>query len=211
MKSRLSLTLSLGGLISFTIPVLGHSQNLVSDPMIRVRLNNYSQVPPGALGRAETEAGRILAKAGLRTIWLNCPMADSSDSLRDPCQGRLEGTDVVLRVLSKPNHKKVQDTEFGFAVVPILASVYYDEVMQLATSDAATFETPIILGSVIAHEIGHLLLGLDSHSIKGIMQGRWDRRQIHQAMTGRLLFSEEESQRIRREVIAREESQEPHS
>ena len=57
---------------------------------------------------------------------------------------------------------------------------------------------------------GHLLLGSGSHARTGIMQSRWDRKQIRQATTGRLLFSEEESQRMKREVIARAELHEPH-
>ena len=57
--------------------------------------------------------------------------------------------------------------------------------------DAAEFEVPILLGCVIAHEIGHLLLGLNSHSGSGIMQRRWERKQITQVMTGTPLFTHE--------------------
>jgi len=67
----------------------------------------------------------------------------------------------VLRVLSEPTQDKFQDTVFGFAVVPILASVYYDHALRTAKKDNAEYEVPIILGSVIAHEVGHLLLGLE--------------------------------------------------
>lgn len=151
-----------------------------------------------------------LRSVGLQIIWVNCPRVDSSSSLRDPCLGPLEATDVVLRVLPRVNHAKFQDAELGFAVVPTLASVYYERVMRLAVSDEAAFEGPIILGCVIAHELGHLLLGSGSHARAGIMQSRWDRKQIRQATTGRLLFSEEESQRMKREVIARAELHEPH-
>jgi hypothetical protein len=178
---------------------------------IRVRVANYaSQASPDFLGRAEREASRILAEAGLQIIWVNCPRVDSSSSLRDPCLGPLEATDVVLRVLPRVNRAKFQDTEFGFAVVPTLASVYSERVMRLAVSDEATFEGPISLGCVIAHELGHLLLGSGSHARTGIMQSRWDRKQIRQATTGRLLFTEEESQRMKREVAARAGLHEPH-
>ena len=71
-------------------------------------------------------------------------------------------------------------------VVPVLASVYYDYAMHLARSDSAEFEIPTILGYVIAHEVGHLLLGSNSHSGSGIMQGQWERGQIRKAMTGTL-------------------------
>lgn len=59
----------------------------------------------------------------------------------------------MLRVLSEPTQDKFQDTVFGFAVVPILASVYYDHALRTAKKDNAEYEVPIILGSVIAHEV----------------------------------------------------------
>jgi hypothetical protein len=52
----------------------------------------------------------------------------------------LEATDIVLRVLSQSTQNKFQDTLFGFALVPVLASVYYDYAMHLARSDGAEFE-----------------------------------------------------------------------
>ena len=62
---------------------------------------------------------------------------------------------------------------------------------------------PIILGCVIAHEIGHLLLGSNSHSVSGIMQGRWERRQVRQAVTGTLLFTPEQAKLIQAEAQTR--------
>jgi hypothetical protein len=109
----------------------------------------------------------------------------------------------VLRVLSESTQNKFQDTAFGFAVVPILASVYYDYVAHLARSDNAEFKIPIILVCVIAHEIGHLLLGSNSHSASGIMQGNWQRGQIRKAMTGTLLFTPEQAELIRAETQKR--------
>ena len=48
---------------------------------------------------------------------------------------------------------------------------------ELATGFLST-EIPIILGCVITHEVGHLLLGSNSHSGSEIMQGQWERGQI---------------------------------
>jgi hypothetical protein len=159
------------------------------------------------LAGAEREAGRILGKAGLQTVWLDCPAGHSTANPQDPCREPLEATDIVLRVLSESSQNKFQDTAFGFAVVPVLATVYYDYVAHLARSDNAEFEIPIILGCVIAHEIGHLLLGSNSHSAWGIMQGHWERGQIRQAMTGTLLFTPQQAELIRAETQKRMTSQ----
>jgi hypothetical protein len=147
--------------------------------------------------------GPILGKAGLQTVWLDCPAGHSTADPQDSCGEPLEATDIALRVLSESAQNKFQDTAFGFAVVPVLASVYYDYVAHLARSDNAEFEIPIILGSVIAHEIGHLLLGSNSHSVSGIMQGHWERRQVRQAVTGTLLFTPEQAKLIQAEAQTR--------
>ncbi|MEO5822443.1 MAG: hypothetical protein ABIT71_18195 [Vicinamibacteraceae bacterium] len=37
----------------------------------------------------------------------------------------------------------------------------------------------LILGRVTAHEIGHLLLGTNSHAPTGLMQATWDLKRRH--------------------------------
>src|SRR2546430_2570599 len=130
-----------------------------------------------------------------------CSGGHSTTVPQDPCQ-ELEATDIWLRVLSEPTQNELQDTVFGFAVVPVLATVYYEAVRH-AKSDGAEFDIPIILGCAIAHEIGHLLLGSNSHSGSGVMKRRWDRKQFRQAMTGILLFTPEQTKRIQAEAQTR--------
>jgi hypothetical protein len=190
-------------LTNFAFPATFFASGVDSSPTIRVRVNNYTQASPTILAGAEREAGRILDRAGLRTVWLDCPAGPSIADPQDPCRKALEATDIVLRVLSESTQNKFQDTVFGFAVVPVLASVYYDYAVHLARSDNAKFEVPIILGCVIAHEVGHLLLGSNSHSGSGIMQGHWERGQIRKAMTGNLLFTPEQMKLIQASTFAR--------
>jgi hypothetical protein len=61
---------------------------------------------------------------------------------------------------------------------------------------------PIILGCDIAHEIGHLLLGSESHSASGIMQGHWERGQIRQAVTQKRMRLQSSAPRGRSEASA---------
>jgi len=170
-------------------------------PTIRVRVYNYVKASPPMLARVEREAGRILGEAGLRMVWLDCPMEHFGGVHieQNPCLEPLEATDIVLRVLSEATQNKFQDTVFGFAVVPIFATVYYDYAVRAGKRDNAEFEVPVILGCVIAHELGHLLLGSNSHSNSGVMQPRWERKQVRQAMTNTLLFTPEQSKLIQAE------------
>jgi hypothetical protein len=172
-------------------------------PTITVRIYNYSQASPAILTGAEREAHRILGAAGLRAVWLECPVGPSPVNPQGPCQKSPEATDMRLRVLAAPIQNKFQDTVFGFTIHPVLASVYYEYALRRAKSDDAEFEVQIILGCAIAHELGHLLLGTNSHSDKGIMQPRWEPNQVRQLMMGTLLFSTEQSKLMREQARTR--------
>jgi hypothetical protein len=112
-----------------------------------------------------------------------------------------------MRILPAPVLDKFQDSVFGFAIHPVLASVYYEFALRRAQRDDVEFELPIILGCVMAHELGHLLLGSNSHSDKGIMLPRWEANQVRQLMMGTLLFTPDQSKLMRLEAHARSDRQ----
>jgi hypothetical protein len=60
-----------------------------------------------------------------------------------------------------------------------------------------------ILGHGMVHEIGHVLLHMESHSPQGIMQASWDRGAMQDMAAGTLTFSREEVERIQAEVARR--------
>lgn len=176
-------------------------------PAITVLVANYSQASPAILAAAEREAGRILGQAGLRASWLECSVGPSTVTPQDPCRRAPQATDIRMRIVPLPVLDKFQDSVFGFAVHPVLASVYYEFAFRRAKRDDAEFELPTILGCVMAHEIGHLLLGSNSHSDKGIMLPRWEGNQVRQLMMGKLLFTPEQSELMRLEAQVRAERQ----
>ena len=93
---------------------------------------------------------------------------------------------------------------FGFATGRDLASVFYERVKDLAWgADKDGNEIPLILGNVIAHEVGHLLLGTNSHSPAGIMCANWDQEYVRLAMRGHQFFSLDESAALGAAVIRR--------
>jgi hypothetical protein len=51
-----------------------------------------------------------------------------------------------------------------------------------------------VLGHVVAHELGHLLLGRGTHSAAGLMRADLD---TNLAVQGRLLFTDAEARAIR--------------
>jgi hypothetical protein len=202
-KMRFVALLGLVGIAGLAFPGMAFPDENDASPTITVQIYNYSQVSPTVLGGAEREAGRILREAGLWAVWLECPVVPFTPGPRGHCEKAPEATDLRLRILGAPLTNKFQDTVFGFAVRPVLASVYYEYAARRAKSDDADFEAPIILGCAIAHELGHLLLGSNSHSDAGIMQPRWEPYQFRQLMMGILLFTTAQSKLIREQAQTR--------
>ena len=200
--------LALFGVVSLGFPETAFARN--HDPLltITVQIYNYSQASPAMLIEAEREAGRILGAVGLRPVWVECPVGPTAPGMEGPCQKAPAATDLRLRVLGAPVTNVFQDTVFGFAVHPVLASVYYEYAARRAKADNAEFEAPVILGCTIAHELGHLLLGTNSHSDEGIMQPRWESSQFRQLMAGALLFTKDQSKLML--VAARARSEQPN-
>jgi len=173
------------------------------NPIISVRVYNYAQAPSTMLAEADREASRILSEAGVKSVWLDCSIVPSADIPPNPCPEPIEATEVRLRILSAPVRNSLHDTAYGFAIIPALATVYSESALGFARNDEGEFEAPIVLGCAIAHEIGHLLLGSNSHSVSGVMCARWERKHIRQAMMGAMVFSPAEARLIQSEVRRR--------
>jgi len=166
-------------------------------PTIRVRVLNYTRAASAAVAAAERRAGQTLRDAGLNVIWIDCRVGEASENPSNPCRQPFLPSEVSLRILSDRTGNEIPENAFGFAVPPILATVYYEPTARLARSEG--YEVPPILAGVIVHEIGHLLLGSSSHSGFGIMQGHWGHKCLQQIRWNGLQFTQEQSKLIRAE------------
>jgi hypothetical protein len=59
-----------------------------------------------------------------------------------------------------------------------------------------------LLGCVVAHELGHLLLGTASHSSTGLMSAVWQDPELQQVVRGNLFFSLGQGERMRSRYAA---------
>jgi hypothetical protein len=80
------------------------------------------------------------------------------------------------------------------------SDIFYDSVVKLDRDGRLGLARA--LGHVMAHEVGHLLLGLNAHSHRDIMSPSWHEDELRLASMGALLFSEEQA-RLMRERLAR--------
>lgn len=115
-------------------------------------------------------------------------------------------THLSLRIVSWSS--QLGDSTFGIAFlseegVGVYSDVFYPLVEKLHSDFGASLSR--VLGHVMAHEIGHLLLGLRSHSALGIMQPHWQEEALRRIGMGTLLFTAEQARSMRERLLAKSE------
>ncbi len=162
---------------------------------ITLRVFNYAGASAGVIAQAEKEADYILGQAGVKMVWWDCLAKNAEPG----CSGVFGPNDLTLRIL--PGEPKglaaLPEDTFGFALLPSAATVYASRVEILASSIDADQEYPTLLGDVMAHEVGHLLLGSSSHSQTGIMQAQWQTQTLRQGIKRLLHFTPEQASELR--------------
>jgi len=178
------------------------------EKQITVRIRNYARMDSGILLKSEATANRILREAGAETVWVVC--FDGSTWSEDlACTNPPGPMDLTVNVLpfSRTEHFRhredvfgcaTEDGEYGFAG---LAWIFYDPIKSFAIKRQLSFVR--LLGHVFAHELGHMLLGSNSHSEMGLMRATWSSGELRAADRAWLFFSASESSRIQKAVLAR--------
>lgn len=164
---------------------------------LRLRLHNDAQIPPHVMIRAEKEVSRIYGWLGVTTLWV-----DGHSASHPVGRGRELTVIVVPHVLA--DCASMIDV-MGIAPGSIerqgrIAFAFYDRIERFAGDYHV--DVSVVLGGVMAHEIGHLLLPFGTHSATGLMRGRWNSAQVQLAVVGGLRFTPEQAELIRIELGA---------
>ena len=174
-------------------------RNVVNIHARRPIISNFSR----QVSASEKRAGFILGKAGLHVTWLNCAAGVVDWSAHSRCAQMPEAHDLDMRiVVHRP--RETRDEPLGFTVFPAPSNearpytvIYYPAIERMAWDSATdAFE---IAGAVMAHEIGHLLLGSD-HAARGVMSAKWRPADVRRASTDDFLFSSSEAAQLRAAV-----------
>jgi hypothetical protein len=171
-------------------------------PAVRILFFNYAGVSGRALSQAQNEAARVLRNAGVRTEWVDCPTSPEQVQQVAACTISRNSRTVQLRLLTTSMVKgaKPGPATLGTAILPfqgdgMVANVFPSRSEQVSTN--RSLGRGVILGHLMAHELGHLLLGAGSHSRCGLMRNPWGKAELTWAAQGSLNFSSAEAERIR--------------
>jgi hypothetical protein len=160
--------------------------------LVRARVLDHGEAETSVVRAAETIVDRDYARAGVTFTWQNCDPA--LDSSTDDCVGPAGPSDVSIRIVEREprTDNPGADVQGGCAIaLKIWAAsgivyVYSDRVRRV--SHEGGIPPALVLGTIMAHEIGHLLLP-GGHTPRGLMRALMTRREWMLAEQGRLGFT----------------------
>jgi hypothetical protein len=180
------------------------AQTQYSAPRVQVSVFDDARVPRLTLAGAQAQASAIFAQAGVDVVFLDCAPRDPADYLpsRSRCSDVAWPTRLSVRII--PRGRSVGADIFGQAFVDdlgrgVYSNVYYQNLMQSPNHPGVNDGD--MLGYVIAHEVGHLLLGTNSHSLTGLMQAVWRPQVFQDAARPALVFSRAEVAALRSRLL----------
>ena len=158
-----------------------------------LHVDDFAGLFPDDLNAAEAVARRIFAKAGIRTFWVYG---------RGPAPRAAGALHLQVLVLSKKMTERkiasdpVEDNVLGQAASGCgRAYIFSHRIAALAARKERMVGD--LLGRVVAHEVGHLLLPENSHSPIGIMASSLDL-----SATALVAFTREQTEAIRVRVAS---------
>lgn len=184
---------------SRTLTASDQSQSVV------VVIDDRAQVPGGAMDHAAKEAARIYRHADVKLEWR--ALSDSRSA--GLSNGVTSPGDFTVRLIVQASLPAAAGapSRFVLGAAPPLALecgsivyLYFDQVREIASAQRVA--PALVLGTAVAHEIGHVLLGRRGHSAEGLMRASWKADDWRRATLGLLLFSPAEGETIRKAISA---------
>ncbi len=179
---------------SLTIPVIGAQKPPVPAVLrIKVLVCDQAGLPRETLIEAQRLASLVFQEAAIELSWLEGGRSSVTEA------------DCVLRIhcCFDKLHSGLNRRTVAFAPAQGRhITVFWDRIRTEAA--AGSHPEALMLGYVVAHELGHLLLPPAYHSPYGIMQNRLNYDDWNRARrVGDLFFSEKEAGQMRAALIGR--------
>ena len=211
MKRELAGSLALGLILvtsAYGAPHTSVTAGTDGSKQITIRIHDYAQVEFSILVNAERVTDDILQEAGVEVVWIECsdgPMPAKQPACETPRGPAVLTLNLLPRSMSRRLHLPadafgvaLEDEEGGLGFD---AWIFCDLVNDAAAQKQLT--RSVLLGTVIAHELGHLLLSTNSHSAFGLMRANWSSKELSAVEHRAMYFSSPESKRIQQAVMSR--------
>jgi len=188
---------------ALVLTVVSSINLLAAGQEMNVAICNQGGLSQSVVSQAKSELDLIYRSAGVRTVWRECDTFPAPDS-------KEAASWFIIRLLNGKPPRTVGPASLdvmGKAFVEehggYLADAYFQAVQ--ATSEKHHGDAGVLLGFVMAHELGHLILGA-GHTPDGVMQAAWGQRQMDALRQRWLKFNQEDAARIRHALGVRSAS-----
>jgi hypothetical protein len=124
---------------------------------LTVRTYNYAEVPIETLANAERRAADVLRRVRIELVWIDCPISRNEAKNISTCSD-LTGFSLVLKILPQVMAARFNPPlrRLGMTIQGHGSFIFYQRLRDLAKNTGLS--EAAMLGSVMAHEFGHLLL-----------------------------------------------------
>jgi hypothetical protein len=154
---------------------------------VLVCLDARGVVPGSVQLAAKAHSSAIYEKIGIDLKWERPAACADGGIAIDVREDAVKGASPMALAHALP-----------FGTGPQRITVFYNRVKNVIRFEELS--AGAILGHILAHEIGHVLMATNSHSTTGLMQAQWSGMEISSMSFAPLGFSEEEAQTIRRRL-----------
>jgi hypothetical protein len=221
MKPTLRWTLSAGLALASGLTGLDHAAAAASSETssaITIHVRNYAGVAPRTLTEAEHVATGIFRKAGVETEWADIVVTTENGHANSADHQTFTLTDIQLDIfpddmlgLSGLSNNVMglapgtgPDRRTVYVFDRKVRTIYWKMSSAYINGDMDRYVSMgQVLGHVIAHEVGHLLLNQQVHSPQGIMRGEWSFVDFRDMTSGMLLFTPQQAEFLRADVRRR--------
>jgi hypothetical protein len=168
---------------------------------VPIRIHDYARLPAGLIESAQERVHDLYAPIGVQPVWaetMRPPDRPRRKLERDPRE-----RSIIILPPAMSRRLRVEAETVGLAVVTRVdggkvAYILFDRVCNVAAASAASRAE--VLGTIIAHELGHLLLPSGAHSETGLMRSSWQLLDFGAVDSAQWRFTPAQANAVRRHL-----------
>jgi hypothetical protein len=209
---QISIRIGPAAALSALMIVAASATSRAESPRVDVRIYDTGNSTPERRAAAIRTAAAIVAEAGIAVEWHDC----TDNGRRPECRISRRAGNLIVRImpasvagsgtrgtaLAAHSDSSDRDLRLGLAIIDPdthageMATLFHEQVLTVA--QRAGVESSELLGRALAHEIGHLLLGVTGHSTTGLMRAVWTDAELTQNRREDWLFAASDRKRLQR-------------
>ena len=206
MRRLMRYSLLAVSLAGAAIPVQGKAPR-EEELELTVCVMNDAGVSLAVVEDVERRVVSLMQGASIQIRWLHGLEPGRTPEVRCRCSHPEPMRVLILHLLA--TGRAALPSELGQAFLGedgqgVMADVFLDRLEQLTEERAIDYGR--LLAHVAAHELGHLLLGPNAHSVVGLMQAKMTADSLERMEQGNFRFSQEQLRKMHARLKAAEQT-----